>query len=331
MLPEDKLWPINPAWDFHAGGGVFKDIHVFTQALDARYGPSGSAEEYARKAQMQAYEGHRAMFEAFGRNKYTATGVIQWMLNDAWPGMIWHLYDWYLRPGGSYFGAKKANEPLHVQYSYDDRSVVVVNSRYAAVPNLKVTAKVYNLDMSVKFSREVTQGVGEDSSTRVLTLPEIAGLSSTYFVGLRLEDASGDEVSRNFYWLSTKPETLDWEKSDWYHTPTRSFADYTALNTLPAVELKVTSQSRTQGADGVTAVTVANPSRSLAFAVRLKVKKGPDGDEALPIVWEDNYFPLLPGESRTVTATYRTTDLGRTTPVVEVEGWNVKPTAGPRP
>ena len=41
--------------------------------------------------------------------------------------MIWHLYDYYLRPGGSYFGSKKAGEPLHVQYSYDDRSVVVVN------------------------------------------------------------------------------------------------------------------------------------------------------------------------------------------------------------
>ena len=39
------------------------------------------------------------MFEAFARNKYTSTGVIQWMLNNAWPSMIWHLYDYYLRPG----------------------------------------------------------------------------------------------------------------------------------------------------------------------------------------------------------------------------------------
>ena len=90
-------------------------------------------EEFARKAQVMAYEAHRAMFEAFGRNKYTSTGVIQWMLNNAWPSMIWHLYDWYLRPGGSYFGAKKANEPLHIQYSYDDGSVVVVNSFYEAL------------------------------------------------------------------------------------------------------------------------------------------------------------------------------------------------------
>ncbi len=44
-------------------------------------------------------------------NKYTATGVIQWMLNNAWPSLIWHLYDYYLVPAGGYFGTKKANEP----------------------------------------------------------------------------------------------------------------------------------------------------------------------------------------------------------------------------
>ena len=122
-----------------------------------------------------AYEGHRAMFEAYGRNKYTSTGVIQWMLNNAWPGMIWHLYDWYLRPGGCYFGAKKACEPLHVQYSYDDRSIVVVNSYYQPFANMKVVATAYNLDMTPKFSREVKMDAEPDSSTRVFTLPEIDG------------------------------------------------------------------------------------------------------------------------------------------------------------
>ena len=99
------------------------------------------------KSQLMTYEGERAMFEAFGRNKYTSTGVIQWMLNNAWPSTIWHLYDWYLRPGGGYFGTKIANERLHAQYSYDDQSIAVVNSYYRAFPGLKVTAKVYNLDL----------------------------------------------------------------------------------------------------------------------------------------------------------------------------------------
>ena len=138
---------------------------------------------------MQAYEAHRAMMEAYGRNKYNSTGVIQWMLNNAWPSMIWHLYDWYLRPGGSYFGVKRACEPLHVQYSYDDRSIVVVNSYYKNFSGLKVAARVFNLDMTEKFSREVTLDVAPDSSVRAFVLPELDGLSRTYFVSLRLESA----------------------------------------------------------------------------------------------------------------------------------------------
>ena len=159
MLPEDHLWPIDSVWEYHAGGMSFT-LKIFTEALEKRYGPSHSVEEYAQKAQVQAYEGHKAMMEAYGRNKYTSTGVIQWMLNNAWPSMIWHLYDWYLPPSGSYFGVKHACEPLHVQYSYEDRSVVVVNSYYRAFPNLEVTAKVYNLDMTEKYAKEATAGVG---------------------------------------------------------------------------------------------------------------------------------------------------------------------------
>ena len=316
MLPADKLWPINSDWDYHAGGGQFKNIHVFTEALDNRYGRSKSAAEYARKAQVMAYEGHRAMFEAFGRNKYTSTGVIQWMLNNAWPGMIWHLYDWYLRPGGSYFGAKKACEPLHVQYSYDDRSIVVVNSFYQPFANMKVVATAYNLDMSVKFSREAKMDAEPDSSTRVFTLPEMEGLSGTWFLSLKLEDPSDDLVSENFYWLSTAPETLEWDKGTWYTTPTKTFADYTALAMLPAVTLQVTSHST----DHSTAVTVTNPSKSLAFAVHLSVNKEADGEEVLPVLWEDNYFSLLPGQTRKITAMYQTL---KAKTLVAVDGWNV--------
>ncbi len=337
MLPEDHLWPIDSVWEYHAGG-MSKTLKIFTEALDKRYGPSHSVEEYALKAQVQAFEGHRAMMEAYGRNKYGSTGVIQWMLNNAWPSMIWHLYDWYLRPGGSYYGVKHACEPLHVQYSYDDRSVVVVNSYYRAFPILKVTAKVYDLDMTEKFSKEATLAVGEDSSTRVFTLPEMEGLSGMYFVDLRLENG-GHVESRNFYWLPKQAETVDFENEPgsgvW--TPTKTFADYTALNSLPAVDLDVKAEKRTEGAQETMTVTLHNPSRALAFAIRLKVKKigrnitgaywyeSHVDDEVLPSLWEDNYFALLPGETRQLAATYNTKDLGGNAAVVEVSGWNVKP------
>lgn len=324
MVGKDHLWPIDDVWNYHAGGQAFKDIHVFSDALNARFGPATSAEDYAQKSQMQTYEGVRAMYEAYSRNKYTSTGVIQWMLNNAWPSMIWHLYDFYLRPGGGYFGAKKAMEALHPLYGYDDHSVWVVSSQYEDAKGLKLTAQVYNLDMSEKFSKEASLDAGADSTNKILTLPEIDGLSSAYFLVLRLQDSSGRLVGSNFYWLSSKPETIDWEKSNWYTTPTASYADYTALSQLPKVKLRVADHTERKGDEAITRVTLENPSKSLAFFVRLKVNKGKSGDEILPVVWQDNYISLLPGEKREVTATYRAQELGAALPSVEVSGWNVE-------
>src|ERR1035437_3293757 len=161
FLPEDKLWPINEYWMVHADGEVCRGgmLGTYRKALDARYGPPANLQDFLAKSQVMAYEGERAMFEAYGRNKYLSTGVIQWMLNNAWPSMIWHLFDSYMRPGGSYFGAKKGCEPIHIQYSYDDRSIAVVNSFYKDLPGLRASAKIYNLDLTEKFSREATVDV----------------------------------------------------------------------------------------------------------------------------------------------------------------------------
>jgi exo-1,4-beta-D-glucosaminidase len=324
MVGKDHLWPIDDVWNYHAGGGEFKTIQVFSDALANRYGKSDNVEDFAAKSQLQAYEGVRAMYEAYSRNKYQSTGVIQWMLNNAWPSMIWHLYDYYLRPGGGYFGAKRALEALHPVYGYDDRSIWVVSSQYEGVKGLKLTTKIYNLDMTEKFSREDFLDAPADSTAKIFALPEVQGLSPVYFVVLRLTDAGGKVVGSNFYWLSTRPETFDWAKSNWWMTPTDSYADYTALAQLPKVKLKVISHTEDKGQESVTRVTLENPSRSPAFFVRLKLNKGAKGEEILPVLWEDNYISLLPGETREVTAIYRTRDLGIEKPVVEISGWNVE-------
>jgi exo-1,4-beta-D-glucosaminidase len=334
MLPEDHLWPIDSWWDYHAGGGAFKDLRVFRTALDERYGPSTSLDQFSTKAQVMSYEGERAMFEAFGRNKYRATGVIQWMLNNAWPSMIWHLYDYYLRPGGSYFGAKKACEPLHIQYSYDDHSIAVVNSYYQDFQGLRATAKVYNLDMSEKYSHEAAFDIPADGVRRLFAIPEIRDLSPVYFVQLTLADAAGKVLRSNFYWLSTKEDVNDWENSTWFRTPNKAFSDLTALDSLPRVELRAAATAEAAGADRITHVTIENPTRNLAFSVHLKVVSPPRGPQApqgeiLPVLWQDNYFALLPGEKREIAATSRLSDAGPGPKLLEVDGWNVAPESVP--
>jgi exo-1,4-beta-D-glucosaminidase len=324
MLPEDHLWPIDDHWRFHAGGGPFQDLGLFTEALAARYGSPRDLDDFLLKADVMAYEGIRALFEAFSRNKYRATGVIQWMLNNAWPSVIWHLYDYFLRPAGGYFGAKKACAPIHPLYGYDDGAIWLVNSRYQAVPGLTVTATVHDLRGIERGTRSGRVDAAADSAQRVFALPPMAGAPEPVsLLRLAVTDPEGRTVGSNFYWLSRAPETLDWDRSTWYSTPTAAFADFSALQALPPAQVSLTARSERSGEETVTSVSVVNEGPGPAFFVRLRLTRGSGGEEVLPVRWEDNYLSLLPRETRTIVARYRTRDLGGAEPAVRVGGWNL--------
>jgi exo-1,4-beta-D-glucosaminidase len=88
----DALWEDGPTadWDFHCGAstGAFGSLRHFSPGLAARLGNATSAADYLKKAQLEAYESHRAMFEAYSKNKYNSTGLIQWMLNSACKSLL---------------------------------------------------------------------------------------------------------------------------------------------------------------------------------------------------------------------------------------------------
>jgi exo-1,4-beta-D-glucosaminidase len=325
MFPPDKLWPINEFWDFHAGGGKFKNIHVFTNALEKRYGTAKDVADLAWKSQAMTYEGQRAMFEAYGRNKYKSTGIIQWMLNNAWPGLIWHLYDYDLRPAGGYFGSKKALELVHVQFSYDDRTVAIVNGKQEALKELKVVAKIYDTSMKERFSHEEVSDVAADAATKSFAVAEPQGITSTYFLNLQLFSSSGELLSRNFYWLSSKADVPDFSKTEWYYTPLTEFADFAALQDLPKATVTAAMNVSDAANEIAARVKLENTGSGLAFLVRLRLLKGKDGAEALPVFFDDNYVSLLPGEKREITAHVRKSDLGDAKPSLVVDGFNVAP------
>ena len=326
FIPKDHLWPIDEYWNFHAGRERFETVNVFTEALNKRYGTATSLDDYERKAQAQAYDNERSMFEAYGRNKYVSTGVIQWMLNNAWPSLIWHLYDYYLVPGGGYFGTKKAQEIVHVQYSYDDHSVAVVNGTYEALKGLKVTAKLYDIDAKEVAAKDATLDVPVDASVKALDLPKPESLSTTYFLKLQLRDAAGKLLSDNFYWLSTKPDTMNWAaRNDTAYTPQKDFGDLTGLNALTQVKLELKADHRSEAGKGTVRLKVKNTSASVAFQVHARLTTGKDGDDLVPVFWDDNYISLLPGEERSISATFDSSDLNGKEPALEVAGYNVAP------
>ncbi len=145
----------------------------------------------------------------------------------------------------------------------------------------------------------------------------------------KLQDASGNLVSDNFYWLSTKPDTMDWKhKKDTVYTPQKDFADLTGLNSLPQVKLEVDAAAHDMGgATSTIHLQVKNTSNSVAFMVHPRLTMGPDGDDLVPIFWDDNYFSLLPGEEKTVVASFLKSDLAGQQPFLYIDGYNVSPTS----
>jgi exo-1,4-beta-D-glucosaminidase len=234
------------------------------------------------------------------------------------------LYDYYLVPAGGYFGTKKACEPVHVQYSYDDNSVAVANSTYEPLKGLKVIAKIYNLDAKEKASRDATMDLPADGISKAFDLPTPDGLTTTYFLKLELHDAAGKLVSDNFYWLSTKADTLDWAKRrDTVYTPQKDFADLTGLSSLPKTRVTITKSLKTAADNSVLTVALENRGDSIAFMVHPRVTRGKGGDDITPIFWSDNYFSLLPGEKKTVTAKFDSSSTDGGPPELVLEGWNV--------
>jgi exo-1,4-beta-D-glucosaminidase len=205
--------------------------------------------------------------------------------------------------------------------------VVNSNRTRTAVRGAHLKARIFGIDGVQRFLHDTVIDVPADSSMRVFYLPQPTGLlanaagNSAYFVDLRLMSAQGQSLSNNFYWLSTKADVLS-DSSTWYMTPVNSYADYTQLRQMPSATVKATARFTSGNGAGHASVTLKNTGLNIAFFIRLQVT-GRNGEEALPVTWDDNYVSLLPGETRVLTASYRTRDLGGGLAKAAYSGWNV--------
>jgi len=317
MISAEDLWPIGEVWNFHCGRNEFNDMDRYVDALDRRYGPSESVEEFLFKAQAASYEAIRPMFESFAVNRPLTTGLIQWMLNSAWPETYWQLYDWYLMPNGAFYGTRAASQPLNLSYNYADETVYAVNDSRFAGDGLRAVVRAFDLSAQEIFNQNFQIDLPPAGAQPLVSLTDQKSPTAVWFLDLRLHDAAGAEVARNFYWLSTEPDVLDYENNLWFVTPTKEFADFTALDDLAEVELDVSASEN----ESEVMVQLFNPTDALAFFVELRVVDG-NGNSILPVLWDDNYVSVLPGESRELTARFPTVhNLSGATLVVK--GWNV--------
>jgi exo-1,4-beta-D-glucosaminidase len=215
-----------------------------------------------------------------------------------------------------------------VQYGYDDQGVAVVNDTYQERKGMKVRSRIYSIDAKLLADKEEMVDVPADAAVKAFELPKPDALTMTFFVKLDLRDARGKNVSDNFYWLSAKADTLDWaHKQDTVYTPQAEFGDLTALGSLPQIKLQSSALlDQMAGAEtGKAHVRVKNTSSSVAFQVRLRLADKRDDRDVVPVLWEDNYFSLLPGEERIIAVSYDPSELHGAHPVIQVGGFNIAP------
>jgi exo-1,4-beta-D-glucosaminidase len=348
---QDQIWDPSSTGGPATGPEIFHDskytpytaigkLGQYNTALWHRYGTWSDLPSYEREAQAGGYEIARAQFEAYiGRSKDPAnpsTGVIYWQMNKAWPSLQWQLYGYDFDQAGVFFGVKKADEPVHIMYSYEDGTVKVANLTNDSQVGLHARAEFIDLDGTVQGMTEAAvPRLGSQDVLTALTPARPAGISTTHFLRLTLTRA-GRTVSRNVYWLSSKPDSIDWAKTidqgDGAEFTPDGYADLTGLRNLPTATVSLHATTRHAGGQDITDVTITNTGNRTTplFFGRADVRRaGADGspdsgdNQVSPILWTDNDITLWPGESQTITARYSHDQLRGARPVVTVAGWNL--------
>jgi exo-1,4-beta-D-glucosaminidase len=346
---QSALWQSPGANQYHNNyegtkhtGYHFGTLYNLDTAITNRYGAWTSLSQYIEEAQVQNYEDTRAQFEAFIDHSTNAgapsTGTIYWQMNKGWPTLLWSLYNNDYDQAGSYFGVQKADRPLHAIYTLDNGTVTLDNLGAASQAGVTVESKVYNTSGTLLDDR--TSGTltlaSQQVANSVLTPVTPTAAGTVYFVELLVRQ-NGALVDRNVYWQPTTPDVPNWNKT--LGQPQASMSQYAnlkALQSLPQASVTATATTSSQagpaGNDSLVTVTITNNSATptVGFFLRADIRRGtaagaelPGDNELQSSIWSDNDVTLWPGESETLTASYKAADLQGATPVVSVSGWNV--------
>jgi exo-1,4-beta-D-glucosaminidase len=239
--------------------------------------------------------------------------------------MYWQLYDYYLMPNGAYYGAKKASQPLHLIYDYHQHAVYAVNDRLTDVKKQTVSINAYDIKSKQRYKKEMVVDFKANQSIKILDLPPFDWNRSVCFLDLSILNQKGKEVDHNFYWLSHKKDVLDYQTvvQPWnYYTPSKEYADFTALNQLPSTKLVTEVNQTTKGDKTIFQVNLKNTGKTLAFFLNVKIKDKKTGETILPVLWSDNDISIMPGKTRKLTATVETKLLKGKEPEVVTSWYN---------
>ena len=308
-IPKEDRWPIGDAWAYHdwhqSGNG---EIEPFMREIETEFGAGTSLADFERKAQMLQYNEHRAIFEGMYAHLWAPnSGRMLWMTQPAWPSNMWQIMSSDYDTQASFYGVKKACEPLHVQLDLSNFNVDMVNTTTTPQPSVTITANVYALDNKTLLQHSEKKDLAANATTPAFNL-DLAPLmgSTVVFVKLEARNATGQLLSDNLYWLGA------------------TSASYRALTHLPNANVSAAATWTKSGDTQHIRVHLQNNGTAAALQNKLTLLNAGDGSRILPAYYSDNYISLLPGESREVDIEFPAATAAQ--PQVSLRGWNLAPT-----
>ena len=324
MMPAKDLWPINTTtWNYLDGNG-FHNMTTKYQTAVEQYGTPNTIDDYAEKGQLVGAVAYRSLWENWNYNKYEfgdrfASGVLFWYHNSPVPQVCSRMWDWYLEPTAALYFTQDALEPLHAQFDFLKNTVSVYNELYRGFEGLRVNFRLINMDMKTIVEKEADLNLDQDAVANDVLKIDIPAdkLSPVHFIKLELYDKDDNLISDTFYWRSTDQYKGPWTVGGPLH------GGFQTLQNLPATQLNCQVKTETKNEQTVYSVLLSNKSNTLAFFNRLKLV---DQNGALisPAFYSDNYFSMLPGETKKVVIEINTIKAPNGKCELILEGFNVK-------
>jgi hypothetical protein len=276
FMPLEDQWPISDTWFYH-------DLHdgqkEYIQTIETRYGKSENLDDFCKKAQLVNYDSHRAMFESWNSKMWNQTsGILLWMTHPAWPSMVWQTYSWDYETHGSWFGSRKACEPVHIQMNLHDHQVAVINTSLKSFPQATAKLEIFDLTGKKLHLQVSVIPIAANSLTSCFKTELPGQLPEVYLVRLTLV-AAKQLLSQNDYWMSSKNVSFE-------------LFNQTARASL---SVKLIKQENSRSLYRVT-----NTSKVPAIGIKFNLVDLPTGKIILPAIFSDGYFTLLPGEKKEI-------------------------------
>ena len=308
FIPRPDQWPIDDVWAYHdwhqSGNG---DVAQFMAQIQAEFGAPTSLADFDRKAQMLDYVDHRAIFEGMDAHLWSPnSGRLLWMSQPAWPSTMWQIISHDYDTQSSFYGVKKACEPVHIQMDLSNYEIAVVNTTREALAGASLDASAYSLTNKLLAHHEETKDAPADAVTNAFQfdLAPLLKSNDVVLVKLILRRATGQIVSQNLYWMAADS------------------ADYRALDRLAPAQLSTTATASRSGDTVTIHVQLKNTGEDAALQTKLTLQNASDRSRILPAYYSDNYVSLLPGESRAVNIEYPAS-AAKSRPELGIRGWNV--------